>query len=279
MIGGKQMNIANFLESIKIFDGILNIFFSLKNNFNLKKTSHYFKNYHKHLTIYCDGTGVIINSFDIVFNKKIKEELKRALNIEDGKKTACFPSLKEMMSTDIKDRFTQYGFWLYSDDNIISSCKEKYWSDIDDNQEDVRLKNNNKELRWIFRFNYSRIKENKPYHVVYIMSIPDMFPITDGKLDIESANDINLQINEENKISSSMQIRNRINNFKYTVSFDSNVELISPPECEMYNINSKKNIQKLDLEHNIIYNKYTCSIKNPKLGSNIKISWNFKCMS
>lgn len=273
------MTATDFLNGIKIFDGIINICVSIKNNFSLKKTSHYFKNYHKHLTIYSDGTGIIINSFDIVFNKKIKEELKRAININDGKKTACFPLLKEMMKTDIKDRFTQYGFWLYSEDNIISSCKEKYWSDIDDKQEDIRLKNNNKELRWIFRFNYSRIRENRPYHVVYIMSIPDMFPITDGKLDLDSANDINLQANEENEISSSIQILNRMNNFKYTVSFDSKVELNSPPECEMYNINNKKNIQKLDLEHNIIYNKYTCSIKNPKLGSKIKIGWNFKRMS
>lgn len=279
MIGGEKMTAIDFLNSVKIFDGIINICISIKNNFVLKKTSHYFKNYHKHLTIYNDGTGILINSFDIVFNKKIKEELKRAINISDGKKTAYFPSLTEMMSTDIKERFTQYGFWLYADDNIISNCKEKYWSDIDDNQEDVRLKNDDKEFRWIFRFNYSRIKENKPYHVVYIMSIPDMFPITDGKLDLDSANDINLQANEENDMNSSMQVLNRINNFKYTVSFDTKVELNSPPECEMYDINSKKKIQKLDLEHNIIYNKYTCTIKNPKLGSIIRIRWNVKHMS
>ncbi|MCM1499222.1 MAG: hypothetical protein NC124_12220, partial [Clostridium sp.] len=157
------MTIADFLNSIKIFDGIVNICVSIKNNFSLKKTSHYFKKYHKHLTIYDNGTGILINSFDIVFNKEIKEELKRAINISDGKKTAIFPSLEEMMKTDIKDRFTKYGFWVYSDDDIISSCKEKYWSDADNNQEDIRLKNDNKELRWIFRFNYSRIKENKPY--------------------------------------------------------------------------------------------------------------------
>lgn len=61
----------------------------------IKNTSHYFKKYHKHVTIYKNGTGIIINSFDIMFNKNVKEELKRAINISDGKKTAAFPSLKK----------------------------------------------------------------------------------------------------------------------------------------------------------------------------------------
>lgn len=266
---------TGLLSSLKILNVIMNVFISIKNNFSFQKTSHYFKNYHKHLTIYNDGTGVLINSFDIVFNKNIKEELKRAINISDGKKTANFPKLKEMMKTDIDERFSKYGFWLYSENNIISNCTEKYWSDTDETKDDIRLKNDPKELRWVFKFNYSVIKENKSYHVVYVLSVPDMFPISQGVLDEESANDINILMNDEYESSSSMRIINRIKNFKYTVSFDSKVKLKSAPQCQMYNIDSKKNIQKLDLDHNIIYNKYTCSIKNPKLGTNIKIAWNF----
>lgn len=270
------MGLEETLLGLKIFHNIVNIFISIKSNFILRKTSHYFKNYHKHLTIYKDGTGILINSFDIVFNKSIKEELKRAINIGDGKKTAHFPTLKEMQKVDLNDRFDKYGFWLHSEDNIISSCKEKYWSDTEDSFEDANLKNDDKELRWVFHFNYSRIKENKPYHVVYIMSIPDMFPITGGKLDLSCANDVNLTLNKDIGSNSSMRIRNRIKNFRYTVSFDTRIKLEAPPECDSYILNNKEGKQKLDLEYNIIYNKYVCNIKNPKLGSTIKIKWNFK---
>ena len=150
------MDLNGVLAGTKIVKNILNIIQIIKNNFILKDTSHYFKNYHKHLTIYKDGTGILINSFEIVFNKKIKEEIKRAINISDGKKSAKFPDLSDMKKVDIHDRFDKYGFWVSSEDNIISSTKEKYWSDINDAYEDANLKNDDKELRWVFNFNYSR---------------------------------------------------------------------------------------------------------------------------
>lgn len=46
--------------------------------------SHYFPKYHKHLTIYKDGTGILINSFDIVFNNTDMESLKRGINMDFG---------------------------------------------------------------------------------------------------------------------------------------------------------------------------------------------------
>ena len=41
-------------------------------------------------------------------------------------------ALDEMKKAKIQDRFSKYGFWYYSDDNIISSVKENYWTDEDD---------------------------------------------------------------------------------------------------------------------------------------------------
>ena len=82
----------------------------------------------------------------MVFNKKEKTFLKRGLDISDGKKVAAFPSLDEMKKAKIQDRFSKYGFWYYSDDNIISSVKENYWTDEDDenDKENIVLKNNSK---------------------------------------------------------------------------------------------------------------------------------------
>lgn len=272
--------IDDVTKSITLLTKIIELFSNIKNSFILKKTSHYFRKYHKHLTIYKDGTGIIINSFDIVFNKNdknMRKDLKRGINISDGKKTAHFPKLSDMKKLDLDNRFKDFGFWMYSDDNIISSCKEKYWTDTsDDSFEDTNIKNNDKELRWVFSFNYSRIKKNQPYHIVYIISIPGMFPLTDGKLDLSVANDINLVQNPDIGNSSSMKITNRIENFTYTVSFFNGIGLECQPECDVYKINEKNDKQKLDMENNILYNKYSCNIKKPKLGSTIKIKWNFE---
>lgn len=274
------MGILSYISSIITIakNGIdVGYFIHSHHSFRNKKITHYFENYHKHVTIYNDGTGVIINEFDIVFNRKEKTYLKRGLGISDGKKNASFPTLVEMKKTKIRDRFDTYGFWYYSDDNIISSVKEKYWTDEND-AENIALKNNDKIFRWEFKFNYSRICPNKKYKVIYVMSIPGMYPIKDGKLDIDSINDEQLLNNLESGNSTSIRIKNPIRNFYYTISFESDILLDREPKCMLKHIGQQNDLThpKLKYEYNTIYNKYTCNITKPKIGSIIKINWQFK---
>ena len=277
------MGILSYISSIITIakNGIdVGYFIHSHHSFRNKKITHYFENYHKHVTIYNDGTGVIINEFDIVFNRKEKTYLKRGLDISDGKKNASFPTLVEMKKTKIRDRFDTYGFWYYSDDNIISSVKEKYWTDEDDENdaENIALKNNDKIFRWEFKFNYSRICPNKKYKVIYVMSIPGMYHIKDGKLDIDSINDEQLLNNLESGNSTSIRIKNPIRNFYYTISFESDILLDREPKCMLKHIGQQNDLThpKLKYEYNTIYNKYTCNITKPKIGSIIKINWQFK---
>lgn len=271
--------IQNIITIIK--NGIdVGYFIHSHHSFKDKKFTHYFENYHKHVTVYNDGTGVIINEFDMVFNRKEKSFLRRGLDISDGKKDASFPLLTEMKKTKIQDRFNKYGFWYYSEDNIISSVKEKYWTDEDDESdtENVILKNNAKVFRWEFRFNYSRICPNRKYKVIYVMSIPGMYPIKDGKLDINSINDEQLLNDLESGNSTSIRIKNPIRNFYYTISFESDILLEREPKCMLKHINQQENLThpKLKHEYNRIYNKYTCNITKPQIGSIIKLNWQFK---
>lgn len=277
------MGVISTIQSIFVIakNGIdVGYFLSSRLSFRNKKVSHYFENYHRHVTIYNDGTGVIINEFDMVFNKKEKINLKRGLDISDGKKDACFPSLTEMKKVNIRDRFSKYGFWYYSEDNIISSVKEKYWNDNDDDSEmeNFSLKNNNKVLRWIFKFNYSRIYPNKKYKVVYVMSVPDMYPIKNGKINVESINDENLLNDLELGNSTSIRIANPIRNFYYTISFEDGILLEREPKCILKMIGHEEELRhpKLKYSYNTIYKKYTCNITKPKIGSIIKINWQFK---
>lgn len=185
-----------------------------------------------------------------------------------------------MRKTKIQDRFSKYGFWYCSDDNIISSVKEKYWTDEDDedDKENISLKNNDKVFRWVFRFNYSRICPNRKYKVIYVMSIPGMYPIKDGKLDINAINDEQLLNDLESGNSTSIRINNPIRNFYYTISFESDILLEREPKCILKHIDQQESVThpKLKHEYNTIYHKYTCNITKPKIGSIIKINWQFK---
>lgn len=269
------MTLADFNIFLNIFDKFKNFliwFFKHKSKF--KKSPYFFRNYHKHVTIYDDGSGIIINSFDIIFNNTDSTKIVRGINISDGKMNAKFPSLNEMKKILLKNRFDNYGFWVYSDNNIIEEAKEEYWLDDDKEQEDTLAKNDPKELRWIFKLNGSKIELHKPYHVIYVMSIPGMQPILNGKLE-------NSEIDSkffDGYSSSSIEIKETpIDHLKYTVSFYNSINLQTEPESFFKTVGSSKDSHlSITKEYNIIYNKYICYIKRPPLGSKLRIRWKFK---
>ncbi len=246
-----------------------------KHKSKFKKSSYYFKNYHKHVTIYDNGNGIIINSFDVIFNNTDSKKIVRGIDISDGKISAEFPLLTDMKKLELKDRFDNYGFWVYSDNNIIEEAKEEYWLDNDKEQEDIAARNNKKELRWVFKLNRSKIELHKPYHVIYVMSIPGMQPILNGKIDPWEVNPDSF--NEY--ANSSIKIETPIDELKYTVSFYNSIKLQTEPESNLKPIGAEKESNKpitITKGYNIIYNKYICYIKKPQLGSKIRIRWKFE---
>lgn len=100
-------------------------------------------------------------------------------------------------------------------------------------------------------------------------------------MDINSINDEQLLNNLESGNSTSIRIKNPknpIKNFYYTISFESDILLDREPKCMLKHLNQQENLThpKLKHEYNIMYNKYTCNITKPKIGSIIKINWQFK---
>lgn len=237
---------------------------------------YYFEDYTKHVTIYKNGNGIIINSSTLVVTDLSKfSKIYRKLNIEDGKKSSNFSKLEEMLQQDKSQRFEKFGFWFYSDNDIIESAKEFYWSDTDKSKEDKRIKGNSKELRWFFEFNKSRIKENEPYRIIYVISIKGMYPIENGVIKQEEINDVNsLDVN-----SSEIDIIQNINNFKYIVSFEDGIDLERAPKCEVckQRYTDGENIAiPEEKEYNVLFNKYTFKVDKPILGTRIKTFWKFK---
>lgn len=176
-----------------------------------KEQDYYFEEYHKHLTVYRNGNGIIINSFTLIV-KDIDaiSRFKREIRIHDAKITTEFPKLKDMKRTRLSDRFTKFGFWCkcINNKNLISSVEERYWTD-DDDDSDNTTRLDKKALKWILKMNPSSIEIGKPYKIVYIFSIPGMFPINNGKFSEDEAS-----IKGTNgKFKSQFAVKHKINKF------------------------------------------------------------------
>lgn len=237
---------------------------------------YYFSKYEKNITIYNNGTGIVIHKFTVVV-KDVKKLLKihRNMNIEDGVKTAKFPSLHDMMATNKADRFKKYGFWYKSDNNIITEAKEYYWSKKSPG-EDKKIKNNPQEIRWIFKIDRNKIKKNKQYEICYVISVPGLAALENGYLKPELLNDPSDEFSY-----SIIGIDHKIQHLIYTISFENGVNLDVTPKCQC-NISVQDELKTLDIlgeeDYDLLYTKYIFNIENPKFGSNIIVKWKYSVL-
>lgn len=239
-----------------------------------EKLDYYFEKYHKHLTVYKNGNGIMINSFTLIINDiNSIIPFKRELNIEDAKKEVVFPSLKEMKQTDLKYRFDRFCFRCKCINNkdLIQSVEEKYWTDDSDN-DDLIARDNPKDLKWILRMNPSCVEIGKPYNIVYVISIPGMFPIKDGYFDEDIAN----KSGTHGSFNSRFTAKHQIKEFIYTVSFENQLTLHQKPNGKINSmIDGGKNLH-FENENNIIYDKYIFKATDLEIGGTININWIFK---
>lgn len=237
------------------------------------KLDFYFEEYHKHLTVYKNGNGIIIHSFTIVVNDLNSILLfKRQLKIEDAKKSTVFPSLEEMKSTDLQHRFEKFCFSYkcINNNDLIRSVEERYWTDDSDNDDDT-AREDPKNLKWIMKMNSSAIKAGEAYKIVYVISIPGMFPIDNGFF----REDISNKKGTNGVYVSMFKAKHRIKNFIITISFENGLELYKKPVGKIFSGQKDSNIQ-YDNDNNIIYDKYIFRANGIDVGSSINIEWYFQ---
>lgn len=234
---------------------------------------YYFEDYTKHVTIYKNGNGIIMNTFNIVINNTDNfKEFKRKINVEDGKKDIVFPSLSKMKAAAKDNRFSDFGFWIYKPKNsIIASVIEKYWADNDPDEEDHISKENPKELRWVFTVNKSIVRNKKDHKISYAISVPGLYPLEKGEFNADIAN----EPQSSGKASSSIHVEHYIKKITYIVSFENGVKLETEPECYTYD-GKKHPVCDFELEEGVFYNKYIFRIEKPSYGTNVVIKWKFK---
>jgi hypothetical protein len=238
-----------------------------------KKLDYYFEEYHKHLTVYKNGNGIIINSFIIVVNDLNSVlRFKRQLTIEDAKVSTVFPPLREMKKTNLTDRFEKFCFRCKCINNgdLIRSVEEKYWTDDSDNDDNIS-KQNPKVLKWILRMNPSSIVEGKPYKIVYIISIPGMFPIENGIFKENIAN----KKGTHGAFNSNFKVNHKVKKFIFTLSFENEFKLYCKPSGKIITRQASDNL-RYDNDNNIIYDKYIFTANNLDIGSSINIEWCFQ---
>lgn len=226
----------------------------------------------KEVTVYCNGHGVITYTYDFyVINPENFTYFDRKLNIEDACRDSKFPSLKNMLNCDKKDRFHDYGFWYSCTNDCVHNIKEFYWSDNNHSKENPTSKNNTKELRWRFNMDTSKMKKGGVYRLTYAISVPGIFPITNGKYDSS------IDIINTNQMSSSFKMEHYMRSIKYIVSFENGIEFETTPQGE-FSIDSHSNRDentnvKSQLIQNVFYNKYEFVTNKHKQSGDICIKW------
>lgn len=244
-----------------------------QNETDYSKLEYYFESYHKHLTVYKNGNGILINSFTVVINDiNAISEFRREIDITDAKRETVFPKMNKMKSTKIYNRFNDFGFWYrcLNNKDLIKSVKEYYWQE-DSKGIDTIAQSNPKILKWVMEMNPSSIEVGKPYNIVYVMSIPGMFPIANGLFSDSIANIKGTNGN----FKSQFGVKHAIKNLKYTVSFENGLILRNKPSGSISINNEKRNLH-FDNDNNILFDKYIFDTMNPKIGSVVNIEWNFK---
>lgn len=274
------MAVSEIASVLKIVEGIVKLApivnFLIDNKY--RKYSYYFKYYNKSVKVYCNGNGLIKNEFVVrIINPTKFKTFKRLLNVEDGKKDIEFPPLEVMMHAPECNRFQNYGFWCHSDEGIISSCKEFYWDDdLPDDEENIALKTNKKELRWIFDVDTNKLKKHKDYCFAFYISVPGLFPIKEGLYDFDSAN---IKIERPNRriCSSSITVNQYVRKIDFSLSLEKGIDVEVNPTCNIVRRSGEGNKVHTATgglhSSDFFYNRWNFDIKKPALNDDIVIEW------
>lgn len=245
---------SNFISSLK---------------YKFKKIDYYFDKTIKEITLDINGNAIITYCTDVcVINPNKPIEIKRSINIDDADINTKFTDLEDMRKCDIHNAPNQLGFWYKSTEDVVQGIEERDW----DIEQPTGYMNNHRILQWVFKLDPNKLSANRMYRIVYVVSIPGMYPITNGHIDV------NKLPNSSIKSSiSQMHISYMVNKIIYKLNLDVGINLKSTPSCEKiihkHNNNDIKTPIKALLDTDLRYNKYAFVTERPEFGSTIRIKW------
>jgi hypothetical protein len=248
---------------------------TVSNNIYKEKLSHYYKRMEVTLEVNCCGNAVLhISSFIHINNKGELQHIRQSLNLPDAAEDFSKIPISDMLLKDKKIRFEEFGFWIASDNNIISSVNEFYWNENNpkSKNEDVIAESNKKILKWRYMINGDRIENGNVYHIEAAISLPSMFPMMSGCF-LKNRS----YIKKYYKQNFTWGLEAYADEFKLTVKFD---EMTAK---HIRNLESKKNnsgekhyrdpVKPDEYESNLFGKTFTAEIKNGRIGDTIDIEW------
>lgn len=217
-----------------------------------------------------NGNGVIVCSFYFCVKdpSKIKSFL-RGLSIADAKRSIHFQKFKSISSGQSKKTpFLEQIFWFQSDNDIISKVTEEYSKNKPEEKADDRY------LELKFHINHDKLEPGKAYRVTYAYSIPGLFPIKDGKVDVEEIP------YSDYRYSSNMSVMYLAQRLKFAIYFERGIMLKECPSAKLIPLRTPTQPQPpepidrpCEYADNIIYKKYLLVVEHPEQYEEISIYW------
>lgn len=227
-------------------------YYSILNNVSFRIT-----NMSKSVTAYKNGHGIISQDIELeIINRTKMKTFKRMLDISDAPAQCKFKQLKNMRKTKINDRFSQLGFWYKSEPfGVISSVEQVF--------------EESSETRIVFNFIFEEghLSKYKANHIKlsYGFSIPNLYPITDGKFD----SSLLREGHQSSVISSNFSVNyDKMKFYQCTLGFEDGINFVSI-DSKYFPKGKDQNFKAVNsiLMNDLFYKKYKVYKKKPKLGS------------
>jgi hypothetical protein len=234
---------------------------------------YYYEEYNKKIFVKKNGDGLVVSSCNLKVIDPIKtDSLIRTLDISDAKKSSCFEPFDKMRNTSMENIFSEYGFWFRSDNDIVTDVEEFY------EDKNSRRKDDNKFISVKFMIDTTKLEKNRTYKIVHAFSVPGLFPIKDGRFDVEEQDR-----KDYNDFRSYVSTEHIGHHLRFAAYFENGIEFKEKPSGNSKLLSSvKKNKKNSAKNHNcvfkdnIFYKKYHFEIENPQDYTDIYMKWNVK---
>lgn len=245
---------------------------SSKNRIPQGCDDYYFEEYNKKVYIRKNGSGLIVSSFKLeVLDPNKLNHFVRTIDISDGKNGAAFPDFDAMKAIPIDKAFQEYGFWYISENDIVTDVEE-YYDEIDRNRE-----MDNKFLSFKMLIDTAKLEKNRSYSMAYAISVPDLFPIVNGRFDFNTADR-----NKYPDFTSFISATHFGDHLRFSAYFEKGIVFKDKPKGfakrrstappEIKDIKGKK----CEFKDNIFYLKYHFELEHPQEYESINMKWNVK---
>lgn len=246
-------------------------FYNHKDKFEKQCEDYYFEEFNKKIFIKKNGDGIIVSSFILkVIDPSKISYLVRTLDISDAKFSTKFPAFNLMETCSVDNVFQDYGFWVLSDNNIVTDVEEFY------EEFNIMKKNDNKFISIKLNLDSASLIRGKSYKFAYAFSVPGLFPIKNGRFDDDEAD--RAQYETFNSYVSTKDIGHHL---RFSAYFENGIDFKEKPVGLAVRHKAKgKKIKETkypcQYKNNIFYEKYCFEVDSPQEYEYIRLKWNLK---